>query len=216
MWPNPTVYPSKFARRVPELEFFAKVDPVLGTPIDQALIDEDNKRHAIYLARMRTKGGTVEVLVKFTARYNAFAHWLLADHDPPLAPALYSSELVIGDMFMVVMEYIPTSEGTSLINLSPPPPALDVIYRDVSHALGVLHGMGLVFGDLRESNVLYLPMEGRALLINFEAADEERKGRYSACLDPRAGLGVDRMQMMEKCHDVENLGRLMNRISRGL
>ena len=213
IWPNPTNYPSESAKEVQGVELFAKVDRVLGTPINQAPIDEDNKRHSIYLARMSTEGGTTVVLVKFAVRYNAIAHRLLADHNPPLAPALYSCQRVIGDMFMVVMQYIPKSEGTSLFALSPPPPALETIRRDVSQALELLHGEGLVFGDLRELNVLYLPEKDRALLIDFDGAGEDGKDRYSTCLNPEVGLGVDRFQIMEKSHDVENLERLMDRLS---
>jgi hypothetical protein len=209
LWPNPTLYPSESAGEVQELEFFTKLDRVRGTSINRTLINEENKRHAIYLARMRTEGGTstTDVLVKFAVKYNVFAHRLLAEHDPPLAPALYSCKRVIGDMFMVVMQYIPKSEGTSLHNdpLSPP---LEVIRRDVSRALELLHGENLVFGDLREVNVLYLPKERRALLVDFDRVGKDGEDRYSACLNPDAGLGVDRLQIMEKNHDLKNLERL--------
>jgi len=215
MWPNPTVDPSEPAEGTQELEFFAKVDRLLGTPINRTLVDEENKRHAIYLARMRIEGGgsTTNVLVKFAVKYNAAAHLLLASHDPSLAPALYSCKRVIGDMLMVVMQYIPNSEGTSLHNISPPPSALEPIRRDLSRALELLHEENLVFGDLRELNVLYLPEKGRTLLIDFDGVGRDGEDRYSACLNRGTGLGVKRFQIMERLHDVENLGRLMDRLS---
>lgn len=218
MWPDPTTDPSESAEGAQELEFFAKVDRLLGTPINQTLIDEANKRHAIYLARMRTEGdtSTMDVLVKFAVKYSAAAHRLLASHNPPLAPALYSCKRVIGDMFMVIMQYIPESEGTSLRNLSPPLSALEAIRRDVSRALELLHGEDLVFGDLREVNVLYLRDKDRALLVDFDGVGRDGEDRYSACLNRATGLGVDRLQVMEKSHDVENLEKLMDRLSGGL
>jgi len=215
LWPSPTVDPADSVQGIPELEFFSKVDRLLGTPINQTAIDEENKRHAIYLARMRTEGGapTTDVLVKFAVKYNAAAHRLLASHDPPLAPALYSCKRVIGDMFMVIMEYIPNSKGASLYGASLLPPALESVRQGVSQALDLLHGQNLVFGDLRELNVLYLPEEDRVLLVDFDGVGRDGEDRYSACLNHEVGLGVVRLQIMEKSHDDENFKRLMDRLS---
>ena len=209
MWPNPTVDPSEPVEGAEELEFFSKVDRLLGTPINQTPIDEANKRHGIYLARMRTGGSasTMDVLVKFTAKYNAAAHRLLANHDPPLAPPLYSCKRVIGEVFMVVMQYIPQLEGASLRGASLPPSALEVVRRDVSCALELLHGQNLVFGDIQESNVLYLPDDGRALLVGFDNVGRDGEDMYFSC----HGLV---WQIMEKSHDVEGLGRLVDWLSR--
>ena len=129
---------------------FLKADRSQGTPINRAVIDEDNKRHATYLARMRTEDGTsTTVLVKFSVKYNTYAHKILAKHDPPLAPALYYCTPVIGGMYMVVMEYVPAK---SLHNAPLPLPtsALKAINRDVSKALELLHEQELVYGDLRK------------------------------------------------------------------
>lgn len=219
LWPNPTADPPESTEGVEGLHFYSKVDRVLGTPINQTPIDEENRRHAMYLARTHTEGrvSTTDVLVKFTVKYNAAAHHLLASHDPPLAPTLYSCKRVIGDMFMVVMQYIPESEGTSLCTRSLlPPSALKIIQQDVSHALELLHREKFVFGDLRESNILYLPNKGRALLVDFDSVGQDGKDRYSACLNPEAGLGVVRLQIMEKSHDAKNLQRLIDRLSRRL
>jgi len=218
LWPSPTVDPAESTEGTPDLEFFSKVDRLRGTPINRTTIDEENKRHAMYLARMRTEGGTstVDVLVKFAVKYNATAHRLLASHDPPLAPALYSCKRVIGDMFMVVMEYIPNSKGASLYNASLSPSALELVRQGVSQALDLLHGENLVFGDLRELNVLYLPGERRVLLVDFDGVGRDGEDRYSACLNHEVGLGVVRLQIMEKSHDDENYKKLMGRLSWGL
>ena len=210
LWPSPTPDPPNSAKGIQELEFYSKVDRTLGTPINQTTVDEDNKRHATYLARMRIKDSDTSTvtLVKFAVKYNEVAHRLLAEHDPPIAPALYSCTCVIGDMFTVAMQYISASEGAPLRGGSLPPPALEAVRRDISQALKLLHRQDFVFGDLQESNVLYSPEDGHALLVDFDDVGRHGVDRYSACLNPGAGLGVQRLQIMEKSHDVENLKRL--------
>ena len=121
---------------------------------------------------------------------------------------------------MVIMEYIPNSRGWSLDPLSSvdDPPSLpkpEVIHRDIRKALGLLRGQGLVFGDLREANSLYLPEGGgRVLLVDFDGVGLDGKDRYSPCLNPDLELGVKRWQIMEKKHDHENLERMMKRVSK--
>ena len=74
----------------------------------------------------------------------------------------------------------------------------------------MLHKQKLVFGDLQEENLLYLPEDGgRVLLVDFDDVGRDGEDRYSACLDCTAGLGVDKWQIMETAHDVRNLNRLM-------
>ena len=116
---------------------------------------------------------------------------------------------------MVVMEYIPPSKGQSLYaGLPPSTSALEVIRQGVGQALDLLHKEGLVFGDLREGNMLYLPEgEGRVLLIDFDGVSQDGKDRYSATLNPDTELGVVRGQIMEKGHDRRNLEQLMMRLS---
>ena len=211
LWPNPTLHPSSTVH-AQRLEFFSKLDRSQGKAIDQALIDDENKKHAMYLARIWAKDGAeTTVLVKFAAKYNTEAHKILAEHKRPLAPRLYSCTRVIGDMYMVVMEYVPAK---SLYNISPLPPRIpNVVERDVSKALELLHDDDLVFGDLQEQNVLYLPEGGgRALLVDFDGVGRDGKDMYSICLSGHAGLGVGRLQIMEKSHDSDNLERLVTRL----
>ena len=218
LWPSPTLDPPESTEQLPKLKFFAKVDRANGAELP--FIDSENERHGMYLARMQTDTSNDVVLVKFAAKYNEEAHQLLASHDPPLAPALYFCARVIGGMHMVVMEYISKSRGWSLDPLSstgglPSPPVPDVIRRDVTKALSLLHEQSLVFGDLREANLLYLPENGgRVLLVDFDGVGVDREGRYSACLNPGLELGVKRWQIMEKEHDDNNLEKLMKRVSR--
>ena len=95
---------------------------------------------------------------------------------------------------MAVMEYIPKSRGQSIVPLSvddsPPPP--QVIHRDITKALQL---QDLVFGDLQETNVLYLPEDGgHPLLVDFDGVGRDGIDGLSVCLDSeaRAGFGVDR------------------------
>ncbi|KAF9642972.1 hypothetical protein BDM02DRAFT_3264279 [Thelephora ganbajun] len=197
--PNPTADPPGLID-LPELEFFCKVDRADGAELPD--IDEDNERHAMYLARMQIGTLTRVVFVKFAAKYHEAARRLLADQDPPLAPTLYLCARVIGDMYMVVMEYIPKSRDRSILShfSTPPPQAVSgVVYRDVCKALYLLHERDFVFGDLREVNLLYLPKDGgRVLLVDFDGVGRDGMDRYSACLNPEAGLGVKRRQIMER------------------
>jgi len=217
VWPNPTAYPPNSTTRFPKLDFLCKVDRADGTEL--AVVNEANKHHALYLAEMVIGTSKRVVLVKFSAKYHEDAHRLLAGANPPLAPALHFCTRVIGDMCMVGMEYVPKSEGQSLFFASPPQPALEGVRKGIDRALDLLHEKGLVFGDLRESNVLYLPKDGgRVLLVDFDGVGRDGKDRYSACLNPEANLGVVRGQIMEKEHDRINLeglmARLISRVSR--
>ncbi|KAF9779324.1 hypothetical protein BJ322DRAFT_1089798, partial [Thelephora terrestris] len=224
LWPRPTIYPSK-TQSIPKLEFFAKVDRVTGKPLLE--IDEDNEPHAMYLARMQVKtstqakGSTHEVFVKFAPNYNEAAHRLLASQKPPLAPALHFCARVIGDMYMVVMEYIPESRGrsadTKVYDYGPPlPPNLpQIVQQEVHKALRLLHEQQLVFGDLREPNLLYLPESGgRILLVDFDMVGGDGEATYSACLNPKGGFapGVRRGQVMKKEHDFGNLQMVLERL----
>ena len=61
--------------------------------------------------------------------------------------------------------------------------------------------------------MLYLPEDGgRVLPVDFYGFGQDGTNRYSACLNPEAGLGVARGQIMEKSHDRENLKWLMERL----
>jgi hypothetical protein len=73
------------------LEFFSKSDWILGTPVEEA-----NKRHEIYLVKMRTEGGS-STRSSSPQGITQAAHRLLASH--AIALALCSSKRV--------MRYIP-------------------------------------------------------------------------------------------------------------
>ena len=112
------------------------------------IINEDYECHAMYLARIDTENSTEVVLVKFATKHHEKAHRLLAGNN--LAPTLYFCTRVVGDIYMVVMEYVPKPKGQSHYTALPPSlSALGVIHRGIDQALDLLHEEGLVFGDLR-------------------------------------------------------------------
>ena len=214
MYPSPTADPPEDQTKIPQLEYIAKMDRASGIPL--SIVDEDNECHGIYLAK-RTCSSTDDssaevVLVKFTSTYGQSAHRLLAEQDPPLAPALYSCNRVIGGLYMVVMEYLP--DASPLHRFFPPSPVpyslkAEVIREALKKALELLHARDHVFGDLREPNVLYSHEGDRVFLVDFDWVGKHQESRYSPCLNPGANLGVKAWQVMEKVHDEANLQRLM-------
>ena len=211
-------------RPIPELDFFAKVNRTNGAPLLR--IDGENERHGMYLARMRietltqVETPTENVFVKFAVEYNEDAHRLLAEQDPPLAPALYFCARVIGDMYMVVMEYIPESRGRPIGTFPssfPLPQNLpELVKRDVSKALSLLHEQDLVFGDLREPNILYSSDSdgGRVLLVDFDAVGRDGVARYPGLLSPtaRSDTGAKPRMVMKQEHDSENLQKVLENL----
>jgi hypothetical protein len=216
IFPRPT--PDPLDAEFLDLKFFTKVDRVNGTPIDTVAIPEDDRRHGIYLARAQIGGAPTEVLVKFTPRYNRDAHYLLANHDPPLAPALHFCGRVVGGLYMVVMEYI--ADASPLHRFFPPSPlprapAPDVVLNTLKQALELLHGSDIVFGDLRPPNILYKRDEDRVFLVDFDRTGKDGEARYSPCLNRELKLGEDvrRWAVMKKSHDDDNLKRVMEWLS---
>ena len=63
-------------------------------------------------------------------------------------------------------------------------------------------------------NLLYLPNdEGHVSFVDFVRVCRHGIDRCSACLNPEAGLGVDKLRIMQKSHDIKNLERLMSQPS---
>ncbi|KAF9793479.1 hypothetical protein BJ322DRAFT_132244 [Thelephora terrestris] len=212
MYPSPTADPPE--AEIPRLEFICKLDRQSGARL--ATVDEANERHAIYLARMQTNtaGDASDnlVFVKFTPKYNQEAHRLLANQDPPLAPALFSCNRIIGDMYMVVMEYMSDASPLHLFfsPFTPPCPLkVEVVRKSLEKALGLLHGQDLVFGDLRQLNILYSHKGDCVFLVDFDWVGKHREDRYSPCLNPVVRSDVGRWEVMKKEHDIRSLEGVM-------
>ena len=125
---------------------------------------------------MQDAGGErVNVVVKFTTRYDDAAHKLLGE--ARLAPKLrYFARLVSGH-YMVVMDFIdhpPLSDRPKQDNY------LDICQR-VGEAVELLHKHNLVFGDLRPQNIILDPAnENSPLLIDFDFTGTHGVDRYPA------------------------------------
>ena len=186
---------------------------------------EDDRRLGLYIASMpappsSAAASDIEVVVKFTARYNVKAHRLLAEAG--LAPRLYSCSRVLGELYMVVMEFLPgktmlhSCRGCKYLPWS--------VYADIEAAIQRLHAEGIVFGDLRLSNIMcfepkatsesvFGPEQGpmRAKLIDFDWAGVADVERYPAMLDDSLrdwAPGVERYGVMRAEHDLAMLEKL--------
>jgi hypothetical protein len=209
IYPSPTADPP--TADIPRLEFTAKLNRENGTPLSN--ITPNDEPYALYLAKDPTDPeADHRVLVKFTARYNERAHRLLAEHDPPLAPALHKCVRVVGGLFMVVMEHISASSSLpSFFDLAAPPCQVDaqVVRKALEEALELLHGNDFVFGDLRALNILYSHEGHRVFLVDFDWVGKHEEDRYSTCLNPGVNPRVVRWGIMKKSDDLESLKDVM-------
>ncbi|KAF9496469.1 hypothetical protein BDN71DRAFT_1505770 [Pleurotus eryngii] len=168
--------------------------------------DTDFER-TVFLAKMTSESispSVRDVVVKFTYRYSEDGHRLLADKN--LAPTLYhcAYEETVG-MWVVVMDVVEggTARKGNKLNIEQG--------KSLRHAVGLLHAKGLVFGDLREPNVIVKP--DTICLIDFEwcgrCEDVDGKGlgvRYPTHIamgpdyDWAEGVGPD--EFIRKAHDL--------------
>ena len=200
----PVPLPVEGSDSVPSLEYLGKLThggqcvPVVHAGRDDQLA-EDERPYAIYHAKMANADGEqVDVVVKFTARYNGTAHRLL--ESAQLAPKLrYFAHLVSGH-YMVVMDFIdypPLSDKPKQENY------LGICLR-VGEAVKLLHERNLVFGDLRPQNIVLDPNNGMGpLLIDFDVCGTHGVDRYPASWNTRKHHPeVLRNGIMVKEHDI--------------
>jgi len=157
-------------------------------------------------------GNTALRATKFTARYYETAHHILADAQ--LAPRLHFCERVVGNLYMIVMDRV---DGKSIWQLQEDRiPVPGVVSKKVEDALNLLHASNIVFGDLRDPNVVYVASksegegEGCVMLVDFDWPAKDGEGRYPAMLNPNNAWSdeVAPHGVMRKCHDLWQLARL--------
>ena len=211
--PSPSVIPSPNTS-MPVLEFTSK----LSRSNEQLNEEGDpSEMRSLFLAQYTAEGSLPEgVVVKFALTYNKDAHKLLADRG--LAPKLHSCEPVIGGREMVVMERVKGKRMYDFREHSLPTSVFD----DVAEALRILHEAQLVFGDLRDTNIMVIDKgsrtEVRAQLVDFDWVREDGKGVYSAAINP-ALIGTELSRdvrprgLMHKVHDTWALEDLKWRYS---
>jgi hypothetical protein len=199
LYPNPTLVDR--SKTLPTLTFRQFLSRA-GSPTS-AHVDLGNATTSMYIA---TLDDTKEVIVKFTAHYNEMAHRLLANED--LAPKLHFCERVIGDLYMVVMDRV---DGTSVWQLQHDKKTVPaIVLKLVGDALHILHSNDIVFGDLRDPNILYLASKARAMLVDFDWCGKDGEDRYPATLNPSNAWPEDVLPytIMRKDHDTWQLDRL--------
>lgn len=214
LYPKPS---SADGRPLPKLTYH-KFLARNGQPTS-ALVDLGKVNAAMYIATLETEveGKVVEkkAIVKFTGRYNAEAHYLLAE--ARLAPKLYHCSRVVGSLFMVVMEHVNGMSVWQLQKDKQPIPA--IVGSQVEEAVRIIHNAGIVFGDLREPNILYVPpgdsSEERVVLVDFDWPGEDGKSRYPATLntDNLWAEEVRAYAIMRKEHDMWQVERLQTLIN---
>jgi hypothetical protein len=199
LFPSPTlVDPSKTLPTLTYRQFFSRA----GEP-DKFIVDLGNTYTSMYIA---TLGDTDhEVIVKFTARYNEAAHRILADAQ--LAPALHFCERVIGNLYMVVMDRVIGRTVWQLqqkMEIVPP-----IVLQRVTDAVSLLHANNIVFGDLRDPNIVYADND-HVVLVDFDWPGTDGESKYPASLndDNEWARDVRAHGIMLKAHDLWQLQRL--------
>jgi len=200
LFPNPTpVVPSDVLPVLTYKQFLSRTSqPAL------VLVDLGNTTSAMYIAILN--GTDKEVVVKFTARYNEKAHRILAEAG--FAPQLHFCGRVVGGLYMVVMDRV---DGQSLWqlqtdNVEIPP----VVLEQIREAMRLLHKQNIVFGDLRDSNVLYVASKDGIVVVDFDWPGEDGVCRYPATLNRSNGWAeeVSPYGVMRKAHDLWQIQRL--------
>ena len=229
LFPSPQLLPS-YSGFVPSLVFTHRLT-LSGDAILVAK-SERTRQSRLYLATMLRRPPSVgealtassrsgdapvdniEVVVKFTNRYHADAHKLLAAEH--LAPVLHACVPVYGDLFMVVMDRVEGEMAWATVEAREKKLPYR-IYEDVERAIALLHSGDLVFGDLRTPNIMVVPGGSglddgpRGMLVDFDWVGTHDSDRYPASLDdslPDWALGVRRYGIMDKEHDTAMLVRL--------
>jgi hypothetical protein len=153
------------------------------------------------------------VLVKFCEKYSEDAHRLVAAAG--LAPTLHFCSLIIGDIFMVVMDLVVGRDAYhKFLHCDLPLTVLN----DVKLVLEKLHEAGLVYGDVRCPDIMVFKSQEkdeeiwRGLLIDFDWAGPVGKTKYPAMMNDSGQInwanGVAPAAEIKKEHDIEMLGKL--------
>ncbi|KAJ3510653.1 hypothetical protein NLJ89_g4547 [Agrocybe chaxingu] len=121
---------------------------------------------------------------------------------------LHFCERVIGDLFMVVMDRVDGKSIWQLQRDKMPVPA--IISKKVAEAVRILHENDIVFGDLRDPNILYVASRDDMVLVDFDWPGKDGESRYPASFN-QSNTWDDEVfpyGIMRKSHDLWQLKRL--------
>ena len=199
LFPSPTLVDTSI--ELPKLTYRQFLSRA-GQPTS-VLVDLGNATTTMYTATLDTDR---EVIVKFTARYNEAAHRVLADAQ--LAPTLHFCERIIGDLYMVVMDRVVGKSVWQLQEDDTPVPA--IVFKRVDDAVRLLHNENIVFGDLRDPNILHVDSDNSVVLVDLDWAGTDGVSRYPATLNPANAWAEEVFPygIMRKAHDIWQLKRL--------
>jgi serine/threonine protein kinase len=77
---------------------------------------------------------------------------------------------------MIVMDRV---DGKSIWQLQEDKmPVPEIVARSVRHAIELLHENDIVFGDLRDPNILYDASKARVVLVDFDWSGEDGESIY--------------------------------------
>ena len=85
-----------------------------------------------------------------------------------------------------------------------------LLLNDINNVLCILHANGIVFGDLRDANILCLTSKACAMLIDFDWCGKDGEDRYTVMLNPSNAWPEDDLpySIMHKAHDAWQLNQL--------
>jgi serine/threonine protein kinase len=109
---------------------------------------------------------------------------------------------------MVVMDRV---DGKSIWQLQENKlPVPEIIFKSIEDAIGLLHENNIVFGALRDPNILYDASEACVVLVDFDWPGRDGESRYPATLNPSNAWAEDvsPYSIMHKTHDLWQLNRL--------
>lgn len=155
VYPNPTLVSDSNSNTSPPKLTYHKFISRSGQPTS-SIPALGYMTTAIYSATLHLADGDIDVVVKFTTRYNEDAHHLLVETS--LAPRPYHCLRVVGDVCMVVqMDYV--KDAKSVWQLLEDRAKIDpIVLEKVEVAVKILHQNDIVFGELRDANVLFAPL----------------------------------------------------------
>lgn len=120
------------------------------------------------------------LVVKFTRQYPHAIHQACANLR--IAPELYGFETLPGGWFMVIMTYM--VDYSTLVEYAPNP----LIKAEVKKAMGQLHLLGFVHGDLRDVNILVRRSDADSavniVFVDWDWAGKDGEVNYPLSINP--------------------------------